>query len=179
MDLTYWTFPGVVAAAGLALTTYQAANSRTGAYTAATRAIEMAKKLGDELDRTDDWPGRDKVQANHRELLRRANYATQEYLALTVPKRMNVIEAGAWVLIFGILTVTSLAPAAFPAGFEFLRWSATGVFGAAAALTMRRLLTSWRRMGVEEKLEDNGEEKRSAEEHEPVAGISPVMVEKS
>ena len=175
MDLT---LAGVVAAATLAVTIFQAANSRTGAYTAATRAIEMAKKLGDELDRTDAWPGRDKVQANRLELLRRANYATQEYLDMTVPKRMNVVEAAALIVMFGILTATSLAPMAFPAGFEFLRWSAAGVFAAAAALIARRLRTSWRRIRVEEALEGNGEERGSAEENEP-AGVSPVTAEKS
>jgi hypothetical protein len=175
MDMT---LAGVVAAATLAVTIFQAANSRTGAYTAATRAIEMAKKLGDELDRTDAWPGRDKVQANRLELLRRANYATQEYLDMTVPKRMNVVEAGVLVVIFGILTATSVAPMAFPAGFEFLRWSAAGVFAAAAALTARQVRISWRRIGVEEALKERAELRDSAEENEP-AGLGPVTVEKS
>lgn len=171
-------FAGIVAAAGLAVTIFQATNSRTAAYTAATRAIEMAKKLGDELDRADAWPGRDKVQANRLELLRRANYATQEYLDMTVPKRMNVVEAGALVVIFIMLTAISLAPRDFPAGLEFLRWSGAGLFAAAAALTARRLRISWRRIGVEEALEDRGEVRESAEENEP-AGLDPATAEKS
>jgi len=175
MDMT---LPGVVAAATLAVTIFQAANSRTGAYTAATRAIEMAKKLGDELDRSGAWPGRDKVEANRVELLRRANYATQEYLDMTVPKRVNLFEGGALVAIFVILTVTSLAPAAFPPGFDFLRWSGVGVFAAAAALTARQVRISWRRIGVEEALEDSAEAKDSAEANEP-AGPGPVTAEKS